>query len=749
MSLNKYFYKKIFCVLLSVILLIQPISFNKSFAQTGTVNTDRLNVRSGPGTYYSSIKQLSTNSKVTIIEAMTGNDGMTWYRVNFSGGSGYIRSDFVNVDVTYSANDASFEQYLNSQGFPESYKNSLRGLHQKYPNWVFIAQHTGLDWNEVIREETKVGRNLVETDSISSWKSVEPGAFDWAGNYWPGFDGSTWVAASEEVIKHYMDPRNFLTDPYVFQFEVQRYDQSSQSREGLIKMTEGTFLSGYANGSNSSFSSDNSYGPGISKNSSSSSNSNSGPGVSGNNTGTYNGPGESGSTSNSSGPSSVNTIKDSSGSGNVFPGNITLVAPDISLFSFLGGINAFANWQLDGSRWIYKNNDGSLKTSGWYWLDGNNDGTAECYYFYSDGTMASDTTIDGYYVNSDGKWVENGVIKTKQTGSGPSSIASSSSGSGSRLYVDIIMDAAKQSGVSPYVLAAMIIQEQGKKGTSPLISGTYSGYNGYYNFYNIGAYEHDGMSAVEAGLKYASESGNGNRPWNSIEKAIIGGAIAYGANYTDSGQDTFYLKKYNVQGNNKYNHQYMTNVVAAAEEGAKVANAYSSEIKSGAIKFRIPIYNNMPDTPCELPVGTGNPNNKLSSLYVEGFVLTPTFNMNTSDYSLIVDSSVNNLNIIAQTIDQNAHVNGSGICSINEGLNNITITVTAQNGSVREYHLQVTRRPGGNVGNGSTGPSSFGPGTVNNSNNGINSNTGPAVITNNSTTNSSHESTIVIGAPPM
>ena len=719
MSLNRKTARKILSVLLAAVLVIQPAVHHKSFAQTGSVNTDCLNVRSGPGTSYASIKQLSTNSKVTVLETLTGNDGMKWYKVSYSGGSGYIRSDFINLDVTYSADDTSFEEYLNSQGFPESYKNSLRGLHQKYPNWIFTAQHTGLDWNEVIAEETKIGRNLVESDSVSSWKSLEDGAFDWAGNYWPGFDGSTWVAASEGVIRHYMDPRNFLTDPYIFQFEVQKYDSSLQTREGLVRMVEGTFLSGYANGNTGS----SSYGPGVG---------------SVNKSGDSYGPGMSSNNSSSPGPSSSdNENSDSSGSGNVFPGNITLVSPDQSFFSFIGAINAYADWQLDQSRWIYRNNDGSLKTSGWFWLDGNNDGIAECYYFYDDGTMASNTTVDGYYVNSDGKWVENGIIKTKSSGSGPSSVSYGSS-SGSRLYLDIIMDAAKQSGVSPYVLAAMIIQEQGKQGTSPLISGNYNGYNGYYNFYNIGAYEHDGMSAVEAGLKYASESGNGNRPWNTAEKGIIGGAIAYGANYTDSGQDTFYLKKYNVQGSNKYNHQYMTNVVAAAQEGAKISDAYSNEIKSGCLTFKIPVYNNMPDIPYELPTDTGNPNNKLSSLYIEEFTLTPTFNMNTYDYSLIVDSSVSNLNIIAQTIDNSARVNGSGILNIYEGLNEIKITVTAQNGDTREYRIQVNRRAGGAVGNGNTSLNNSGPGIT------INNQSSP-----NADAQTAHESTIIIGAPPM
>ena len=86
------------------------------------------------------------------------------------------------------------------------------------------------------------------------------------------------------------------------------------------------------------------------------------------------------------------------------------------------------------------------------------------------------------------------------------------------------MDAAAQSGVSPYVLAAMILQEQGTNGGTPLISGNYSGYSGYYNFFNVEAYQSGSMSATQMGLRYASQSGSYGRPWNTVEKSILGGA---------------------------------------------------------------------------------------------------------------------------------------------------------------------------------------------------------------------------------
>jgi len=56
----------------------------------------------------------------------------------------------------------------------------------------------------------------------------------------------------------------------------------------------------------------------------------------------------------------------------------------------------------------------------WQWLDGNGDGAAECYYFDGNGYMlANTTTPDGYMVNADGAWMENGAVQTKQVGQMP------------------------------------------------------------------------------------------------------------------------------------------------------------------------------------------------------------------------------------------------------------------------------------------------------------------------------------------
>lgn len=75
-----------------------------------------------------------------------------------------------------------------------------------------------------------------------------------------------------------------------------------------------------------------------------------------------------------------------------------------------------AGWQKNNIGWWYGTNDDNTTwyANGWQWIDGNGDGLAECYCFDSNGYMYENTTTpDGYTVNADGAWVENGVVQTK------------------------------------------------------------------------------------------------------------------------------------------------------------------------------------------------------------------------------------------------------------------------------------------------------------------------------------------------
>lgn len=305
--------------------------------------------------------------------------------------------------------------------------------------------------------------------------------------------------------------------------------------------------------------------------------------------------------------------------------------------------------------------------------------------------MDSRNFLDPYYIF---QFMDQTYDEKKQTEEGLKTVVNNSF-LNSKEYRQILMDAAEESGVSPYVLASMIMVEQGSQGSGKSISGTQLGYKGYYNYYNIGAYATKTMTAVQRGLWYAKGGSIGatsyNRPWNTRKKAVVGGAIYYGKNYVEKGQTTLYLKKFNVQGSEKYSHQYMTNVQAAAAEAFQVAKAYN-KITDGKITFRIPIYKNMPEEMIERPKGTGDPVNYLKSLKIENYDYAPVFSRYEQKYSLIVESKIKEVKISAEAYTNKAVISGdTGKISLNKGMNKAEIVVTAENGVSRTYTIYIYR----------------------------------------------------------
>ena len=161
-----------------------------------------------------------------------------------------------------------------------------------------------------------------------------------------------------------------------------------------------------------------------------------------------------------------------------------------------------------------------------------------------------------------------------------------------KTYAQAFIDAGSSSGVSSIHLASRALQEVGTT-MSSAVSGTVQGYEGYYNFYNIGAYS--GEDNYLKGLEYAK-----NNDWSSRQKAITGGANVIGQNYIKKGQDTLYFQKFNVSSYrvyNTYTHQYMTNIMAASKEAASIYESYKKNNKlSSNYTFIIPVYNNMPSS---------------------------------------------------------------------------------------------------------------------------------------------------------
>ena len=610
--------------------------------QVAVVSSTGVNVRSGPGTGYRILGLVTTGYRAQILGTHVASDKKIWYKISYNGHDGYIREDFLKFMKPYTY-DANFEAALNSQGFPESYKDGLRILHANYPNWTFYAQHTGLDWSYAVDQEMQGGRSLVLDSSISSYKSTEDGKYDWNTSKWVPFDSGVWVGASRELVSYYMDPRNFLSDPYIFQFETQDFVEGVHTLAGLQELVKGTFLSGYIQTTGSSFTTER-----VSTNASPSTGSAAqvltthsriyDPGVS--------------MPSQNFGPNGGSLIIETPKTQTnltldsvipVLPQNVAQVAgPGVMGFSSV--INSIPNVSAPP---IASSNSKS-------------------------GVVRMPEKIKG---------IEKTFITQNVT----------TLPAGTYTYAEVIMDACRQTGMSPYSLTATILQEVGTKGDSKSISGNNAKYPGYYNYINVGAYSTSNMTAVERGLWFAGQTENYGRPWNRRDKAIYGAASYYVSNFILEGQDTLYLKKWNVNGYPLFEHQYMTNVKAAAAESIYVSNAYSDTFKSLPNVFFIPVFENMPASACPLPTKDGSPNNKLKSLSVNGYNLTPAFDKDTIVYMLVVPGNVTSVNVKASPLHLGAKIAGTGKVDLPKAINNAVITVTAENGDSLQYIISIAR----------------------------------------------------------
>lgn len=335
--------------------------------------------------------------------------------------------------------------------FPSSYQPYLREIAKNHPNWAFKALYTNLDWSHVINQENKFGTNLVPKNYSDSWKNTTPGQYNVEVD-------SGWVDSSRQAVEYCMDPRNFLNEVRLFQFETLSYEERTNSLDGIEKILYGTE-------------------------------------------------------------------------------------------------------------------------------------------FYN--TKVSYLTSTGSTVNMTEK------------------------------YSDLILKGGKTSQVSPYHLASRIKQEVGPFLSHSSISGKVAGYEGLYNFYNIGATSSsEPMGAIKNGLQYAKDGKGASQatkdkyliPWNTKEKSITGGAIFIGSSYINVGQNTIYLQKFDVNDDRNgtlFTHQYMTNVLAPYSESKSIYSGYQkSGLLDTAMTFIIPVYDNMPEIPTDSPnISTSDFTNDNTKVY--------------------------------------------------------------------------------------------------------------------------------------
>lgn len=215
---NKYLYYLLF----SILLFILNMNFCYADVYKGKITGTGVRLRSGPGTNYEYLKTINKDSEYMLVDNTLYstergcNNG--WYKIYYEGSaSAYVCSDYVSVTtITYNETPSNeCEQNLSNLGFPSSYWSSLCSLKESHSNWQFKPIFTGLDWSEAVNNESACGLSYIAS-SIST--NIDNTCYN---KY-----TKTWYPASSSAVAYYMDPRNFLTEQYIFQFEYLKYDNS-------------------------------------------------------------------------------------------------------------------------------------------------------------------------------------------------------------------------------------------------------------------------------------------------------------------------------------------------------------------------------------------------------------------------------------------------------------------------------------------------------------------------------------------
>ena len=210
--------------------------------------------------YSRSVATVGTGQTVNIISVDADSGRNIWYKVRCNANNttfeGYVEREFLAssdsrflswedkyVTTTGREEVSSATDTSDIEAFPESYRDELYELKKKHPDWIFVKYNTNLEWDGSVRTEGSADRSLIYTKGT-------PGSYIEAK-----YGDGVWSYATDGIIAYYMDPRNFLNETQIFQFELLGYNSTYHTASAVSKITDGTFMSGNIEGTSTSYAS--------------------------------------------------------------------------------------------------------------------------------------------------------------------------------------------------------------------------------------------------------------------------------------------------------------------------------------------------------------------------------------------------------------------------------------------------------------------------------------------------------------
>ena len=287
--------------------------------------------------------------------------------------------------------------------------------------------------------------------------------------------------------------------------------------------------------------------------------------------------------------------------------------------------------------------------------------------------------------------------------------------------------AALTHNINPLHILVRSWQEGANKATYSAVTGLYTtnsgrtshqgfSLDGYYNFYNIGSYQTSTYPyTVQRGLAYGAgfleddkcmttntETGitvydsskcgelSYQRPWNTQERAIVGGAEFIANGYVRKGQDTLYYQKFNVSSRHQYTlytHQYMTNIMAPNDEGKRLYEAYEAGgLLNSKFNFIIPVYKDLAGKSAQ-PVDK-NGDATLKEIKINGNLIAG-FDKDVVEYPYSLQTNNDSFDVTATANTPLTKVTGTGKYTFNNGSVVVSIKTTAEDGTNKTYTVTV------------------------------------------------------------
>ena len=208
---------------------------------------DEVTMRTLPEEGSEPLKNLPSGSVVDILGAGQDAGYQIWYKVLYQNEYeeviGYVPKDnlicvnsaFVQWEENYVRSIAMFGRMRGAyiptdiSAFPQSYQQGLSSLKAKHPNWTFVRLDTKVNWETMLKKQEGNPSWIYSVGIPESWKAGDTKTTNWA-------------YASRGIIRYYMDPRNWLSDEYVFQFELLGFDSQLHTIETIEKVLAGSFM---------------------------------------------------------------------------------------------------------------------------------------------------------------------------------------------------------------------------------------------------------------------------------------------------------------------------------------------------------------------------------------------------------------------------------------------------------------------------------------------------------------------------